>query len=157
MNKRSMIQKLCIIGMMTMLLLTACQKEVSLDVQKLADRLNTEIAYEDTLAQASDAMAQMLYGYDQEDVQKAAVYISAGATTEEVAVFQCVDAQAANRVNDSAKQRIENQKESVKTYKPEELQRLEEAQLQTKGCYVVLSISSTPETARQIIQEALDQ
>lgn len=142
---------------MCLLMLASCtgkdQEVSSVDVKVVADRLASEITYEDTIAETNGDMARLLYGYEEGDVKAATVYISAGATTEEAAVFECTDEAAAQRVAEGAQQRIEAQKMSVQSYKPEELSRLEQAVLRTEGHYVVLSISDAPADAEKILDE----
>ena len=71
------------------LLLTACggEEAVSLNMDNLANRLMQEITYEDTISETTPEMAQMLYGYADGQVVNCKVIISAGATTEEIAIL----------------------------------------------------------------------
>ncbi len=139
------------------LLLTACggEEAVSLNMDNLANRLMQEITYEDTISETTPEMAQMLYGYADGQVVNCKVIISAGATTEEIAIFECADDQAVADVEAGAKARIEAQKVSVQSYKPEEMTRLDAAIVQVSAPYVIVSISSDSGTAQTIIDEAL--
>lgn len=143
---------------LVMMLLDGCasKKETEIDIDQLADRLAGEITYEDQITLSTKEMAQLLYHWQEEEVQACKLYISAGATTEEIALFECQDATSAETVRQAAEKRIEQQKESVKTYNPKELKRLEQAVLRVEGRYVLVVISSDPEAAGKIIDEAME-
>lgn len=150
MKKTANRRMMTLTGILVLLIcaaLTGCGQEEPVDVKKTADQVYEAISFEDSLTLTNDAMAQMLYGYEAADVKQAYVYISAGATTEEIAAFECTDAEAASRVYQAAQQRIENQKQSVMSYKPEELNRLDAAELRQKQSCVILVISSVEQTA----------
>ena len=79
--------------------LAGCSKnEGTLDVQKAADALKAGVTFKDELAPPADAAFATLYDVKDEDVTKHAVYVSSGATAEEIAVFEAKDADAAARV-----------------------------------------------------------
>ena len=149
------MKKAGMLCLMVMLLLSACgeEKEVSLDVQQLATQLASQLEYDDRLTMLSEEMSGHLYAYTDEYVTESKVYVSTGATTEEIAVFQCVNAENAEKMEDKALERVEALKVSVRNYQPKELRRLEKALVQRYGRYVIVSISNEPEQAEEIIQE----
>ena len=66
------------------------------DVHSLADMLMQNVKFEDSVEEVSSETALRYYGIDSVQVQDSAVYMSTGATAEELAVFQAsstVDAQ----------------------------------------------------------------
>lgn len=137
-------------------LLVGCTPQaVKIDVGNLADMLYKELAFEDQLAETNESMIALLYGITKDDVVEFKVYLSAGATTEEIAVFACANEELAARVKEKAEKRLTAQKNSVKSYKPEELERLDEAILQIEGTYVILCVSSDKEKAQAIIDNAM--
>ena len=142
-----------------MLFMGGCtsKEECQIDIEKLAQRLSSEISYEDHVTLSTEEMAMLLYNLQADQIKDSHLYLSAGATTEEIAIFECQDEAAAAEVKKAAEQRIEQQKESVKTYNPKELQRLEQALIYTEGSYVIVSISNEPETAKQIINEVTER
>ena len=77
------------------------QSAPAADAAELADRLSTQIQFEDTLSPLEGDMLYTLYGIDQKDVQQGAAYVSTGATAEEIAVFSCTDDRAAQRVENA--------------------------------------------------------
>ncbi|MCI8633697.1 MAG: DUF4358 domain-containing protein [Lachnospiraceae bacterium] len=135
----------------------ASKEECQIDIEKLAQRLSSEISYEDHVTLSTEEMALLLYNLQADQIKEAYLYLSAGATTEEIAVFECSDEKTAITVKKAAEQRIQQQKESVKTYNPKELQRLEQALVQTEGPYVIVSISGDPELAQQIVNEVMER
>ena len=60
------------------------QSAPAADAAELADRLSTQIQFEDTLSPLEGDMLYTLYGIDQKDVQQGAAYVSTGATAEEI-------------------------------------------------------------------------
>ena len=70
------------------------KKESTLDVQKAADDLKAGVTFKDELAPPADAAFATLYDVKDGDVTKHAVYVSSGATAEEIAVFEAKDADA---------------------------------------------------------------
>ena len=90
-----------------------------------------------------------------EDVVGQQVYVSTGATAEEIAVFEAVDADAAQRIEAAVLQRIADQKTSFEDYLPAELPRLEDPFLFVKGRYVVLCISDYNEEVEAELKELL--
>ena len=153
------MKRVGVLCLLTIWILSACGKEtsISLDVEQLAHQLASQLEYDDQLTSLSKEIGSQLYSYTEEHVEHSHIYVSTGATTEEIAVFQCVDVDRAEEVEDKAKRRIEAQMESVRNYQPEELSRLENALVQRHGRYVVVSVSSDPQKAKEIIQENIQE
>lgn len=128
------------------------QSAPTADAVELADRLSTQIQFEDTLSPLEGDMLYTLYGIDQKDVQQGAAYVSTGATAEEIAVFSCTDDSAAQRVESDLKQRVDSQKQSYVDYVPKEMTKLNDAVLIRRGNLVALCISNDNATAKQLIQ-----
>lgn len=151
------MKKRILICMLAILCLCGCGKDktVSLDVKKLGDQLADELSYDDQLTQLSEEMSRRLYCYTDQQVEESRVYVSTGATTEEIAVFRCVDEDEAQSLENAARRRIQTQIESVRNYQPAEVERLENALVQRYDCYLVVSISNEPQQAKEIIQKYL--
>ena len=107
------------------------------DLAELSDRLLNEITYTDTLSAMDEKV----------------IYISSGSTAEEIAAFLAVDEEAAKRIEEGLKARIEQQTESFTGYVPEEVKRLEDAVLIRNGSYVVLSVSGDAAKAKDILKK----
>ena len=130
--------------------LAGCSKnEGTLDVQKAADALKAGVTFKDELAPPADAAFATLYDVKDEDV----VYVSSGATAEEIAVFEAKDADAAARVKTAVDQRIADLKEGFENYVPGEMTKLNNPVVEVKGKYVLLCICDKPDEARTVIDK----
>ena len=150
MKKRIMMGFL---GAAVLMAFTGCGKkaEKDIDVKAAADRLLNEISYEDQLAEVSYDIV-----YDMEDIKvtESSVYVSSGATAEEIAAIKCETSEDAAKAQTVLEERVEEQKESFEDYVPKELDKLNKAVIVKSGNTVVLSISNEDAKAKEIIKEA---
>ena len=115
--------------------------EITLDVDECADILLETIAFQDILTAVSDEMAATLYQISEQDAVKQKVYVSSGATAEEIAVFEAADTDAAQRIENAVLQRVADQQASFKDYLPAELPKLNDPYLLVRDKYVILCLS----------------
>ena len=94
-----------------------------------------------------------LYNIDNYNSEK--VYLSSGATAEEVAIFEFQNKENAKEAVKKVKERIENQKSSYSGYAPKEVKRLEDAILIQKDKYIVFCVTED-ENARKLISEYIE-
>lgn len=141
--------------LMLMVLATGCskKKEYNYDVKELAGALKSGIEFKDEMSELQDDMFEYLYEIDVAAIEEKAVYISTGATAEEIAVIKAVDGEKAEEVRKGLEQRVEDQKESFESYIPEEMVKLNDPVLETKGNYIILCISDNNARAKEIIEE----
>ena len=127
----------------------------AVDVTKVADRLLSEIKYDDKLAEAEKESIDVIYpGLPKDKIKAMKIYVSSsGGTSEEIAAFEANDEETAKEIETKLNERVEAQKTSFKNYVPEELKRLENALVIRKGNYVYLSVSGDPDKAKSIIEE----
>ena len=125
------------------------------DVTKVADKLKSEIKYDDKLAEPEKETIDILYpGLPQDKIKAMKIYVSSsGGTAEEIAAFEANDEETAKEIETKLNERITTQKASFENYVPEELKRLEKAFVVRKGNYVYLSVSADPDKAKSIIEE----
>lgn len=124
------------------LFLTGCnnstQSAIELDLADMEASLENAKIYSDILNPAFDDMetVAMLYNLDVTDIQACIVRCSTGATAEEMALFQATDEAAALRIETAMAARVETQKTAFENYVPEEIPKLEQAQILRSGVYV---------------------
>lgn len=136
------------------ILMTACGKaEKNIDVEALAKQLHQEVTFSDELSAIDGEMAQLLYNID--DAVKQSVYLSSGATAEEIAVFELKSDEAAKNAKEKAEDRIKEQIESFRTYVPAEVARLENAIVEVTGRYVIVCVSDG-DAAKKIIDSYIN-
>jgi hypothetical protein len=143
--------------------LTACggNKSDTAEITVSASDLAKEIVDaldDDTLSSepvVSDILAST-YFVDMDQIEDSAAYMSTGATASEVAVIKCKDAEYATEVADLFTSRTENQASLFASYAPEEVTKLENALIQTSGCYVVLCVADDTAPAETVLEDAFD-
>lgn len=145
-------------GVFACAVLASCGEQaenVEVDINALAEALDTGITYQDPLEKLDDDMVGMLYSVDGL-VDASVVYMGSGATAEEIAVFDCVDADTAkNKVKPIVEDHVKSQIEAFENYVPEEVAKLNEAVIRQVGEYVVLSVSNDVDGANKILDEYL--
>lgn len=128
------------------------QKSEIIDISELHDKIADEGSFSDVLSPITPDIAQALYGYESEDVIDCKVSCSTGATTEEIAVFECADENAADRVFDAAKKRIQTQKTAYESYAPLEIPKLDNAVVKKTGKCVTYVVSNDSDKVMELIK-----
>ncbi len=145
-------------GFAACVLLASCGEQnadIQVDINALAEALDTGITYQDPLEKLDSDMIGMLYSVDGL-VEESVVYMGSGATAEEIAVFVCNDADTAkNEVQPIVEEHVQSQIDAFSSYIPEEVAKLEDAVIRQAGKYVVLSVSNDPDGANKIMDEYL--
>ncbi len=136
------------------MVLTACSggdsKQVSLDLARVSEDLNGTIST-DKLTQADSSMLSSIYFFEEDQVKEIVAFLSSGATADEICVCECKDADAAASMKKLFKSRVESQSELYASYKAEEVDKLDNALIETVGNYAVLVVSDDYDTARNIL------
>ena len=140
-------------GVLLALVVSACGgKTQAVDVNQLAGELLEQVDFEDELTELDESMVSALYGVEGAQEQK--VYLSSGATAEEVAVFRFATEEEARAALAVLEQRLESRRTDFANYMPDEAARLENAVLECSGCCVALCVSAG-DTAKEIISSYL--
>ena len=130
----------------------AAQTEVTAAAADVADSLRSEIEFKDSLNELSSDMIEKLYGISADKYTSGKVYIgSGGATAEEIACFDAVDETAAAEIKQACEDRIAHQITQFENYVPEELDKLNDPVLITKGNSVYLCLSNDNDKAKDVI------
>lgn len=113
-------------------------KPAEMDLAAVAAALEAGEVYSDILNPPFEDIetVTMLYGLEAADIANCIVRCSTGATAEEMALFQSIDEAAAQRIETAMKARIDTQKSAFENYVPEEIPKLEQAQVLRSGVYV---------------------
>lgn len=139
-----------IIFMLTSLTLSACgAKDTKINIEELSSDLISNVKFEDEMTQISEQTVESLYNINYAVLQQ--VYISSGATAEEIAIFELKDENDADKALEAVKQRIEVQKQDFKTYIPKEVLKLDHAIVKKLGRYVIVCVSGDEDEADIII------
>ena len=78
-------------------------------------------------------------------------------TVDEIAVFNCVDSSALEKVTDAVNSRIEYLRDGYSSYGPQEVPKINSAAVITHDNTVILCICENPENAESIVKTATEQ
>lgn len=142
-----------LIGTALLIAMTGCGKKEAkdIDVKTTANSLLTEITYEDQL---SEVNYDVVYDMENINITESVVYVSSGATAEEIAAIKCETKEDATKVETALEERVKEQKESFENYVPKELNKLDKAVIVKVGNTVILSVSNDDAKAKEIIEKA---
>lgn len=128
---------------------------IEVNVSDLAEKLSTELTFEDSLSKLDNAVALKYYGIDETIVKDCAIYISTGATAEEIAVFEANSADDAETILAACRTRKDKQVTSYSDYKPSEVDRLEHFVMMREDKYVVFCVNDDVDKAQEIIDNTI--
>lgn len=130
----------------------AAEAEVQLD--ELAFQIRDSVESSEELYLLDEGIARELFGAP-EDAQCVA-WAGAGATAEELAVFELADAEAAGALLDALRARNAEREESYAGYLPDEVPKLQNTLLLSNGRYVLLCTAPDTAGARSAWDEAFE-
>lgn len=149
--KKTIKRIICLIMCaLTVFAFAGCSGEEAkeIDIEKLSADLLDQVDFKDTLTKLDSDMITKLYGIDY--AEEEIVYVSTGATAEELALFKLKDSADAQKAYDAVNKRLDYQKDSYELYIPEEMVKLDAAVVQLSGSYVIFCVSDG-DTAKTII------
>lgn len=139
------------ITMLTMLFGCSAQnKTADIDIIKLCSELLDKAEFEDELSAVDEKTVKKLYNIN--DYVKAEVYISSGATAEEIALFEFENEKAAADGIEKAQSRIDEQKVDFESYIPKEILKLDNVVIKQSGKYVIVCVSNGSKAEKIITQ-----
>ena len=134
-----------------LLCLSGCSsKDISLDVNELAEDVLKNAEFTDDLASVDAEVAVSLYGI--EGAVNQVVYMGSGATAEEIAVFEFESEDEAGKAIENAKKRIDDQEKAFEDYAPAEIPKLQSAVIKTGGKYLAVCVGGGKQ-AEEIINK----
>ena len=143
-----------ILALALALALAGCGSEAKeVDIDALAAELVGAASFGEPMNALDSAVALGLYGAPEGTA--VAAYAGTGATAEEVAVFDCGSAGAAESLAEALTARNETRISQYADYNPAEVPKLEDAVILTGGQYAVLIVASDPSAAESIAADAI--
>lgn len=145
---------LCMMALM--FCLTGCgggKEEITVDVAKLAEELQSSTVTSDTLTATAPEMLSSIYFVDAQQMSTGAAYMSSGATACEVAVIECKEASQTGDVKKLFETRVKNQSDLFASYNAGEVAKLDKAVIKTGGKYAVLVVCDDTAKAEEILKE----
>ena len=133
------------------ILFTNKSKEVTIDINKLSEEIIQNIEFEDELNKVDNETINKLYNINNAISQT--VYMSSGATAEEIAIFEFANKEDCKIASERANERIEEQKQSFKDYVPKEMKKLEDAIVMKKSNYLIVCITNNQAEVEKILNK----
>ncbi len=145
MNKR-VLNVLLVISLVA-ILATACggKDDFAMKPKEVADELVAKIDFKDEVIEVDLGKAEALY--ESEELVDGKLFVSSGASAEELAVFEVSDI---NKAKEVFNKRVERQKEDFESYNPEELKKLDDTIIKSKGKYIILCVTDDKEAEAKI-------
>ena len=134
-------------------LLAGCGGKKEMNTDEVANRLLSEITYQDELGKMDLDTAGMILNLADLDIKSAAIYETSGWTAEEIVVLQLGSTEDAAKAKAVLTTRVEEQKANYVDYVPEEMDKLNVAVIEQIGDFAVLSVSNEPDKAKKILSE----
>lgn len=133
------------------LLFTNKDKDITIDINKISKDIMENIKFEDELNKVDkDTVAKL---YDINNATSQLVYMSSGATAEEIAIFEFKDKEECKIALEKANKRIEEQKQNFKDYMPKEMKKLENAIIKNKNKYLIVCITNNQGEIEKILNK----
>jgi len=151
--KKIWIVILIIVVIGVIVVFTNDNKGITIDINELSKDIIENIEFEDELNKVDNETASKLY--DINNFTSQSVYMSSGATSEEIAIFEFEDKEACKVALEKANKRIEEQKQNFKDYMPKEMKKLENAMIKNKNQYLIVCITNHPEEVGRILSKYL--
>lgn len=155
-KKRLNVMLIAAAAAVTVLFTAACGSggsKVTVDVDKLADDLNSSVITSDTLTETNSEMLSGIYFFEDGQVVNSKVYMSGNATADEICVVECKDEDTASDVKELLQNRVDTQAELFASYNPDEAAKLNDAIVESSGKYAILIVCDDYDKAREILKD----
>lgn len=134
-------------------LFCACTNGKTLpEASELAAEIVAGLEFSDELEDSGTETAYSFYGVEPSMCKNASFFRGSSATVDEVAVFDCVDGDAAKEVLLCAEERQQYLVDGYSNYGPEQVPKINTAVIKTIGNTVIFCISDTPEKLDKVIK-----
>lgn len=143
---------LCLLAALT---LAGCAKTTAIHPADTVAQMQEKLTFTDQMAELDKDGACRVYGVDASLVEDCAGLRGSGATAESFSVWEAVDADSADKLEEQLEAFLDSWIEGYSDYKPEEVPKLESAVLEQEGKYVILCVSADNEAAEPLIEKAL--
>lgn len=121
----------------------------------LSAQVSEKMKFAEELAPIDKKTACLTYGIEEEKIAEAAVYVGSGAYVDEFALLLGVDGVKTEDLKAAAQLRIDSQKKLYRSYRAEEVPKLDNALVYTKDNLVVVLVGGDEATAA-LVKEAFN-
>lgn len=125
---------------------------VELDVDGAARAIVEQVRFTNELVKAGENAAGNYYMLDGDIVAAYAIYIDmSGGSAEEVAVLEAASDADVEALRDIVLTRVDNLKASFESYRPEQMPKLNDPVIETRGRYVILVLADDARGAEDAV------
>lgn len=153
MKKEIWIIIVIIVAISGILLFTNKEKDITIDINEISEDIMGNIKFEDELNKMDNDTVSKLY--DINNTTSQLVYMSSGATAEEIAIFEFKDKEECKKALEKANKRIEEQKQNFQDYMPKEMKKLENAIIKNKNKYLIVCVTNSQDEIGNILNKYL--
>ncbi len=132
------------------------ETNVNYDANIIADTYNSQLSFGEQLEKSTADALYSIYGIDSSLCTDAAFYTNSGAVADEIAVFNCVDGAALEKVNEAIAAHVKYLVEGYSSYGPDQVPKIEKYSVITKGNTVAFCICENPDSAAEIFETAIE-
>ncbi len=125
----------------------------SADLEGFANELLATVGFKDTLAKVNDSVTGRIFELGEGEALAGIVYTGGGGTAEEFAAFEADSPEKAEELAMKLRKRVEKRKGDFEGYKPEEMQKLNNALVTVKGNCAVMCVSDNNDAAQSAIDK----
>ncbi len=157
MNIKGFLKTAISAALLPIMLLTGCggdNKEINAAPSEVLEAVTKEITVESSAVKNESELKTYYSGIDESTVESAAMCLSVGHP-DEIAIIKLKTSSDAQTAVKALKEKLEKQKETYKDYTPEEMFKLEDAQVYSVQNYAVYLAVSDNSKAKSIVDEKL--
>lgn len=132
------------------------ENTVNVACSEVVQAVLTDVPINSSVEKGKDDLENYYSGLDVSTVEDAAFALcGSGALPDEITVIKCNSSQAAENAKTVLNSHLEKKKEQFATYTPDEMYKLNEASIFTKGNYAVYIALSDNDKAKSIVEGKL--
>lgn len=121
------------------------------DTDALAQQILNGVSFVEQLNPITENIVGSTYSLGAGEVLGGSVYVTGGATAEEIAVFELASPEAAQAFTAKLNSRVETKKADFESYRPDEMAKLSTPLIKVKGNLAILCIANDTSAAESII------
>jgi hypothetical protein len=145
-------RKLIVLCLLVIFIVSGCSsKELDFDMQAVVDSLSSKDYFGTDFYEVEGSALVQMYGIEVEDVN-ALGYAGSGGVADELTVFSVKNESDADTILQVAQDRIAERIEAYKSYKPDEVFKLEHAFVDKYGTYIVVGVCSDDEAFKKDLE-----
>ena len=123
-------------------------------ISDIVEKLKSELEWEYSMIQASDAMVDGWYSFDSEKVAEFTVYVTDfPSVADEIVVVKLSDKGYLSEAETILKDRVDNRKKEFEGYSPTESYKAENAVITSHGNYVALIVGNDFDKAGSVFED----